>query len=184
MDNPDGSKITELRPIALLDTPLKLIKSVAVDQHADDIIALIQEQQLGFRVRDGAEAMINAVRKFQKNDTNRVLMQGDIAKAYGSINRLSVLKAVRKHIPCLALLCASQFVRDGTVAVTQERREREEVRATQQCSEGCLAREHAEQRDILPDLLEQDEVMGLVMGIIAYADDFMVSSEGEGADRV
>ena len=40
-----------------------------------------------FRVRDGAEAMIDAVRKFLKNDTNRILMQGDIANAYGSINR-------------------------------------------------------------------------------------------------
>ena len=35
---------------------------------------------------------------FVKNDTNRILMQGDIANAYGSINRLSVVKAVRKHI--------------------------------------------------------------------------------------
>ena len=52
-----------------------------------------------------------------KNDRNRILMQVDIANAYGSINRLSVLKAVRKHIPCMAPLCASQFVRDGTVAV-------------------------------------------------------------------
>ena len=59
-----------------------------------------------FRVRDGAEAMINAARKLLKNDTNRVLMQGDISNAYGSINRLAVLKAVRKHIPCLAPLCA------------------------------------------------------------------------------
>ena len=156
MDNPDGSKRTKLRPIALLETHLKLIESVAVDQHADHIIALMQEQQVGFRVRGGAEAMINAVIKFLKNDTNRILMQGDIANAYGSINRLSVLEAVRKHIPCLAPLCASQFVRDGTVAVIQERREWEEARATLQCSEGCLAREHAEQRDILPDLLEQD----------------------------
>ena len=32
---------------------------------------------------------------------------------------MSVLKAVRKHLP----LCASQFVRDGTVAVIQERGE-------------------------------------------------------------
>ena len=65
--------------------------------------------------------MINAVTKFMKNDTNRVLMQGDIANAYGSISRLAVLKAVKKHIPCLVPLCASQFVRDGTVPVIQER---------------------------------------------------------------
>ena len=99
---PGRIKETRLRPIALLETPLKLIESVAVDQHADHIIALMQEQQVGFRVSDGAEAMINAVRKFMKNDTNRILMQvTDIANTYGSINRLSVLKAV-KHIPCLA----------------------------------------------------------------------------------
>ena len=59
VDNPDESKRKKLRPIALLETPLKLIASVAVDQHADHIIALMQEQQVGFRVRDGAEAMIN-----------------------------------------------------------------------------------------------------------------------------
>ena len=41
----------KIRPIALLETPLKLIQSVAVDQHADHIIALMQEQQVGFRVR-------------------------------------------------------------------------------------------------------------------------------------
>ena len=45
---------------------MKLIESVAADQHADHIIALMQEQQVGFRVRDGAEAMANAVRKFLK----------------------------------------------------------------------------------------------------------------------
>ena len=61
VDNPDGSKKTKLRPIVLLETLLKLIESVAVDQQADHIIALMQEQQVGFRVRDGAEAMINAV---------------------------------------------------------------------------------------------------------------------------
>ena len=36
------------------EDPLKLIESVAVNEHADHIIALIQEQLVGFRVRDGA----------------------------------------------------------------------------------------------------------------------------------
>ena len=76
VDNPDGSKRTKLRPIALLETLLKLIESVAVDQHADHMMVLMQEQQVGFRVR-----------KFMKNDANRVLMQGDISNACGSINR-------------------------------------------------------------------------------------------------
>ena len=72
---------------------------------------------MGFRDRDGAEAMISAVRKLLRNDTDKVLMQA----AYGSINRLAVLKEVRKHITRAVPLCASRFVRDGTVAVIQER---------------------------------------------------------------
>ena len=121
VDNPDESKKAKLRRIALLETLLKLIESVAVDQHADHINALMQEQQVGCRVRDGAEAMTCAVRKLLRNDTNKVLMQGDISRAYVSINRLAVLRAIRKHIPCLVPLCASQSVRDGTIAVVQER---------------------------------------------------------------
>ena len=42
--NPDGTKKTKLRPIALLETPLKVVESVAFDQDADHIIALMQEQ--------------------------------------------------------------------------------------------------------------------------------------------
>ena len=45
VDNPDGSKRTDLLPIALLETHLKLIESVAFDQHDDHIIALMKEQQ-------------------------------------------------------------------------------------------------------------------------------------------
>ena len=76
---------------------------------------------MGFRVRDGEEGMFSAVRKFPKNDTNKVLMQGDMSNAFGSISRLAVFQAVKKHIPCLAPLCASQFARDGTVTLIQER---------------------------------------------------------------
>ena len=52
-----------------------------------------------------------------------------------------------------------------------------------------MAREHIEQRDILPDLLEQPDGGNTnqerpVVGIIAYADDFIVSSDGDEADRV
>ena len=46
VDNPDGSNKTKLRPTALLESPLKQIESVAVDQHADHIIAMMQEQQV------------------------------------------------------------------------------------------------------------------------------------------
>ena len=187
-----AQKRRKLRPTALLETPLKLTESVAVDQHANHIIALTQEQQVEFRVRDGAEAMVSAVRQFMKNDTNRVLMQGDIANAYGSINRLAVLKAVRKHIPCLAPLCASQFVRDGTVAVIQERGEN-----GKKCELHYIAAKGVWQGSTLSsatfcltfwskmtEVMEPANREGPVVDIIAYADDFVVSSEGDEADRI
>ena len=184
--NQDGSKRTTL------ETLLKLIESVAVDQHADHIIALMQEQQVGFRVRDGAEAMINAVRKFLKNDTNRILMQGDIANAYGSINRLLVLKAVRKHIPCLAPLCASQFVRDGTVAVIQERGgngkkcelHNSVAKGVWQWSTLSSATFFLTFWNKMTEVMEQANRERLVMNLISYADDFTVSSDGDEAVRV
>ena len=71
--HPDGSKRTKLRPIALLDTPLKLIESVAVDQHADHIIALLQ---VGFWVRDGAEAVISAMRKIPEERDEQCVDEG------------------------------------------------------------------------------------------------------------
>ena len=81
-------------------------------------------------------------------------MQGDIANAHGSINRLAVLKAVRKHVPCLAPLCASQFVRGGAIVVIQERGEKRKKRELHNSvAKGVW---HAEQRDVLPDSLEQD----------------------------
>ena len=104
VDNSDGSTKTKLRPIALLKILLKLIKLTNTLAHHCD-----------------AEAMISAVRKFLKSDTNRVLMQGDISNPYGSINKLAVLKAVREHIRCLVPLCASLCVGDGTVAGMQQR---------------------------------------------------------------
>ena len=151
--NPDGTTKTKTRPIALLETPMKLIESVSVDQHADHIIALMQEPQVGFRVRDGAEAMIGAVRRFLKSGTNRILMQGDISNACGSASRLSVLEAVRKHDPDLGPLCCERWdcCRDARAG-----RHRQKVRTSSQCCDGCLARKHAEQGNILPDFLAQD----------------------------
>ena len=189
---PDGTKKTELRPIALLETPLKVMESGAFDQDVDHIIALMQEQQVGFRVGKEAEAMINTVRMFMKNGTNRVLMHVDISNASGSTNRMSVLKEVTKHIPCLAPLCAPQFVRDGTVAVIQERGENE-----RKCEPHCSVVKGVWQGSTLSsatfcltfwskmsEAVAQANREGLVMGIIAYADDFTVSSEGGEADRV
>ena len=149
VDNPDGSKKTKLRPIALLVTPLKLIESVVVDQHADHINALVQEQQVGFRVRDGREAMINAVRRRLGQNTKQVLMQGDISNAHGSINRLCVLKAIIKTRPLPgAAVCLTICERWCGCFHTRTGRSWEEDPPPLQRCEGCLARKHAEQRDL------------------------------------
>ena len=58
--NADGTVEVKVRPVALLETPLKLIELVVVDQHADHIIALMQEQQVGFGVSDCGETMIGS----------------------------------------------------------------------------------------------------------------------------
>ena len=67
---------------------MKLIDSIAVDHVVGNINALMQTRQAGLRVRDGAEAMIEAVRELKKDRDKCVLMQGGISNAYGSINRL------------------------------------------------------------------------------------------------
>ena len=119
-------------------------------------------------------------------------MQGDIANAYGSINRLSVLKAVRKHIPCLAQLCASQFVRDGTVAVLQERGENGRkcelhygvVKGVWQGSTLSSAAFCLTFWSKMADVMARANRERPVMGLISYVDDFIVSSEGGKADCV
>ena len=90
---------------------MKLIESVAVDQVADLIVALMWTRQVGFSVQDGAQAMIAAVRRQLKDGETLILMQGDISNAYGSINRLLVLKTEKRFEPSFAALCAPQFVR-------------------------------------------------------------------------
>ena len=119
-------------------------------------------------------------------------MQGDIANAYGSINRLAVLKAVRKHAPCLAPLCASQFVRNGTIAVIQERGEngrKAELHdsvakgvwqgSTLSSAAFCLTFWSK-----MTEVIEHANREKPIMGMVAYADDFVVSSDNVEADRV
>ena len=95
------------RPIALLETPLNSIDTIAVDQQADHIVARLQEQRVKFWVKDQNEAMIGAKRRQQYFHDRRHLERM-------WLNRQS----------CCAqsgAMCASQFVRGRTKAVIQER---------------------------------------------------------------
>ena len=128
-----------------------------------------------------------------KNDTNRFLMQGDIASAYGSINRLAVLKAVRKHIPCLALLCA--FTVCGRWYFWGDSQERGEngrkcelhysaVKGVWQGSTLSSAAFCLTFWSKMTEVMEQTNKERPAMGLISYADDFVVSSDGYEADRI
>ena len=72
-------------------------------------------------LQDGAETMMWAVSKLLKDGNNWVLMPGDISNADGSVDRFAVLRAVEGHVPSLAPLRVSQFLRGGTQAFIQER---------------------------------------------------------------
>ena len=58
-----GTLKTKLRSVALLETPLKLIEFIAVDQHADHTVSQQQNRQVGLRRRHGSEATVRAVRR-------------------------------------------------------------------------------------------------------------------------
>ena len=58
-----GTLKAKLRPVALLETPLKLIEFIAVDQHADHTVSQQQNRQVGLRGRHGSEATVRAVRR-------------------------------------------------------------------------------------------------------------------------
>ena len=77
----------KLRPIA---------ESIAIHQVAG-------HRQAGFRVQDGAEARIGAVRRPLKDADYRVLVQCVISNADGSLDRLAVLRAVKRHVPSLCV---------------------------------------------------------------------------------
>ena len=117
VDNPNGSTKSKLRPIAHLETPLKLI--VAVHQHADHIIALMQEQQVGFQGQRRSRGDDQRSEKFpEKRHKQSLDARWHIEHIW--LNQ-PVGSVARKHDPSLAPLCASQFWRRGNVAVIQER---------------------------------------------------------------
>ena len=96
---------------------------VCVRNHATSDVTwtLLQTQQVGLRVKDGAEALIGAVRRFFCDGDTIIIMLGDTSNAGGSSDWFAVPRAVRRHAPQLAQLCALQFEK-GTKGLIQERR--------------------------------------------------------------
>ena len=112
---------------------------------------------MGLGVRDGAKAIISEVRPFPLGDSNRILMLGGITNACGSIIRLAVLSALRRHAPSLAPVARCTVRKLNCCGDPRARTGRKEVRAPVQCGHGSLAEKHAEQSDVQTHLLEPDE---------------------------
>ena len=130
--------------------------------------------------------------KFLRNGTDRILKQGYISKASGSTNKLAVLNAVRKHILGLAPLCFSQFVKDGTVAVTQERdgngrkcsHHNSVAMGVWQGSTLSSATFCVTLWSKMRELLDLTNAERPAMGFISYADDFMISADKDEPDNL
>ena len=75
------------------------------------------------------------------------------ANANDSKDRFDVLQ----HVASLAPSYAAQFVKDGTRAVVLERsNKRRKDKAPLHSLGWCVARKHTEQRDVQPDVSDQD----------------------------
>ena len=102
------------------------------------------------------------------------------------------MKAVKKHAPCLAPMCASQFVRNGTIAVIQERGENgRKAELHYSVAKGVWQGSTLSSAALcltfwskMTEIIEHANKDKPIMGVIAYADDFIVSSDSGEADRV
>ena len=137
-------------PIALVETPKKLMESVAVDQHADRITALMQ---VGFRVGDGTEATIQCRQKIPEERHEHSADAGRHFERVWLNQQVGCAKSSEGTHPLLGSLCASQFVRDGTVAVIQERDGNGKKSELHNSVAKGVARKEDEQRNLLPDML-------------------------------
>ena len=109
-------------------------------------------------------------------------MQGEVSNAFGSINRLAVLKSERKHVPCLVPLCASQFVKDGNVKKSELHYSVAKgvwQGSTLRSKTFCLA-VWSKNRNWWDERSESDRQWGF----ISYLDDLTVSSDDDEADRL
>ena len=89
-----------IRPIAVGYVWRRLAAKVACSHVKDASVAILTPRQLGFGVRNGAEAAVRAARCYLENmESGQVFMKIDFKNAFNMLRRDSILEAVAKHFP-------------------------------------------------------------------------------------
>ena len=104
-------KSGEIRPIAVGYVWRRLAAKVACSHVKDASVAILTPRQLGFGVRNGAEAAVRAARCYLENmESGQVFMKIDFKNAFNMLRRDSILEAVAKHFPELLHFTSSTIV--------------------------------------------------------------------------
>ncbi len=91
-----------VRLIAVGCTLRRLVAKIASRKVSDDMAELLPPSQLGFGVRNGAEAAVHASRQFLHNkDPSHAVVKLDFANAFNSVRRDFVLSAVQSLCPTI-----------------------------------------------------------------------------------
>ncbi|CAK1600196.1 unnamed protein product [Parnassius mnemosyne] len=88
-----------VRPIAVGSTFRRLAAKICVRLTRTKLQALFEPVQVGFGTRGGCEAAVHAVRTFLKSDSCEVLLKLDLKNAFNSVNRDTLLKEIKIHVP-------------------------------------------------------------------------------------
>ncbi len=89
-------------PIAVGCTLRRLVAKIAGRKVSDEMAELLAPRQLGFGVRNGAEAAVHAARQFLHNkDPSHAVVKLDFTNAFNSVRRDFVLSAVQSLCPTI-----------------------------------------------------------------------------------
>ena len=89
-----------IRPIAVGCTLRRLVAKIAGYVVADDIASLLAPKQLGYGIRNGAEAAVHATRQYIDHlQPNHAVLKLDFKNAFNSIYRDKMLEAVQILAP-------------------------------------------------------------------------------------
>lgn len=94
-----------LRPIAIGSVYRRIAAKVAVSCVSSRIGAELRPAQLGVATRSGCEAAVHAVRSFvtatAESNQQEVIVKLDMANAFNTVRRDSMLEAVRSRLPAI-----------------------------------------------------------------------------------
>ena len=105
-----------VRPIAVGCTLRRLVAKVAGMKVMDEMAALLAPRQLGYGVRNGAEAAVHAARLYLRNlDPTIAIVKLDFQNAFNSIRRDKMLEAVQSLAPDLMAFVHSAYSSPSTL---------------------------------------------------------------------